>query len=89
MYYTEPNKEIKEYMPFNSRMFAIFCGKVETGYEFGIRLEASHRKLLLYAENCMTFFRFIYCIKETFKKLEGPESNPFESFAPPRKLNHI
>lgn len=49
MYYAAPNKEIKEYIPFNSRMFKIYCGKIDTGYEFGIKLEASHRKLLLYA----------------------------------------
>ena len=63
MYYSEPSKEIKEYMPFNNKCFKIFCGKVDTGFDKGIRLEANHRKLLLYAEEYYSFFRFVYIIK--------------------------
>ena len=67
MYYNEPSKDIKEYIPFNSRLFRILAGKQETDMEFGIQLEASHRKLLLYTESATTFFRFVYTIKEALK----------------------
>lgn len=48
LYYSK-DKQPKEFLPFGPN-FKIFMGHAETGYEFGIRLESSHRKLMLYAE---------------------------------------
>ena len=73
-------------MPFTNKSFQISCGKEETGFDYGIKLEANHRKLLLYANNTCTFFRFVYIVKEAIRHLQGPEKNPFGSFAPPRSI---
>ncbi len=61
-YYSGSGKEIKEYLPFG-KSFRISCGKEETGYDLGIKLEASHRKLLLYASDCRVLCKFIYLVK--------------------------
>lgn len=76
-------------MPFNNKSFKITCGTEETGYEFGIKLEANHRKLLLYAKDWYIFFRFVYIVKEAIRHLQGPEINPFGSFAPPRSIDNV
>ena len=75
-------------IPFSNKNFKLVSGKQETGFDFGIRLEANHRKLLLYAEDSMTFFKFIYVVKSILSHLQGPEINPFGSFAPPRKIEN-
>jgi len=61
-YYAESTKEIKEYLPFG-KSFKILYGKEQTGMEYGIKLEASHRKLLLFASECRVFCKFIYQVK--------------------------
>lgn len=87
LYYSK-NKEPKEYLPFGAS-FKLFKGKEDTGYEFGIRLEANHRKLLLYAPAAFEFFQFLYFITETQRQALSEAEHRYNSFAPVRRGNHV
>jgi hypothetical protein len=87
LYYSD-SKDPKEYLPFGTS-FRLFKGKKETGYEFGIRLEANHRKLLLYAQSTRDFFQFLYFVEQGQSQALVHAENRFRSFAPVRRGNSV
>ena len=44
---------------------------------------------MMYANDAPAYIRFIFLIKEALKGIHGPGQNPFESFAPPRPVQHV
>lgn len=90
LYCSEGSNDPKEYLPFGQG-FRVFKGKEETGYELGIRLEANHRKLLLYAPNISQLIQFLYFINIAQQKAVYSPGHRYryDSFAPVRNANKV